>query len=281
MSTFIYLYGLIPTREIEDASFDSFIGIDGVHIVYALPLDSTTAIVCELDETDYSEEALQERMNNDMEWLQEKAMHHHEALLVLHSQYTLIPMKFCTIYKNIENLAGKMEKSQEDIHQLFAKLKGNQEWNLKIYCDDSVLKEHVMSHNATIAAKQEEISQLSPGKQFFQKRKLDLWVQKELEEEKNKICRQLHEEISQLALADKVKRNWNKEVTGRNVDMSWNSVYLLQSDSVETFLQDIQEKKRVYAEHGWTLEASGPWPAYHFVSLSGNGDETHEYQGND
>lgn len=266
MSTYMYLYGLIPTNEAEAAEFVPFYGLDGKNVTYELPIGEVTAITCEIDSNEYSEDAIQDKMENDMEWLQEKAMHHHEALLELQKSYTLVPMKFCTIYKSQESLISKIETTEENISQLFEKLHGNQEWNLKIYCDDSLLRKHVIDHNLTIKAKQEEISQLSPGKQFFEKKKIDRLVDKEMETEKNKVCETFHNDFKRLALEETVKRNWSKDVTGRNVDMSWNSVYLLKASDVNRFLNQIETKKAEYAKNGWTFEASGPWPAYHFTS---------------
>ncbi|GAA0377644.1 GvpL/GvpF family gas vesicle protein [Bacillus horti] len=272
MSTFIYVYGLIPSQELEYISLPSFEGMDGVHAVYALPCDTITAVVCELDAGEYAEDVLQERMNTNLAWLQEKAMRHHEMLLALDRKYTLIPMKLFTIHKSKSSLELKIENVREEIGQLFAKLQNSQEWNVKIYCNDSMLRENVMQHDPVIAAKEEEISQLSPGRQFFEKKKLDQWVERHLEENKTQFCAQFHEELKRFALADTVKRNWSKEATGRQDNMSWNSVYLLQDERIDNFLTDIREKKASFAEDGWTIEVSGPWPAYHFAELSGKGE---------
>lgn len=266
MSTYLYLYGLVPTNEAEEVTFQSFYGLDGENHVTQRPIGEVTAITCELSSSEYSEEQLQDKMENDMDWLQEKAMHHHEALLALQNRYTLIPMKFCTIYKSEENLTEKISEKTTNILRLFEKIKGHQEWNLKIYCDDSVLKQHVIDHNLTIKEKQEEISQLSPGRQFFEKKKIDQLIDKELENEKTKVCEQFHEEFKKLSLEETIKRNWNKDVTGRAAEMSWNSVYLLADDQVNDFLARIEEKKASYESYGWTFEASGPWPVYHFTS---------------
>ncbi|MFS0728225.1 GvpL/GvpF family gas vesicle protein [Paenibacillus sp. 1P07SE] len=268
MPTFIYVYGLIPSPELELTALPSFVGMDGANHAYALPLGEITAVVCELDDAEYGEEALQERMNHDMAWLQEKAMHHHETLLMLNSRYTLIPMKLFTIHKSQASLEHKVDNAREPITALFAKLRDREEWNVKIFCNDAALRERVKLQDPVIAAKQQEISGLSPGRQFFEKKKIEKWIDRQLEEYKNQTCSELHDQFSRYAQAETVKRNWSKEATGRQENMSWNSVYLLPSNMVERFLSEIQAKKAAYEDQGWTIEASGPWPAYHFVALS-------------
>ncbi|MCQ6264240.1 GvpL/GvpF family gas vesicle protein [Fictibacillus sp. WQ 8-8] len=268
MAKLVYLYGLIPTEEAIKDAVPSFRGLDEQNEVYTIQLNEITAVVCDLDADTYSEESIKEKMNNDMEWLQGKALHHHEALLALQKQYTVIPMKFCTIYTSENSLIETIEDHQKKITNSFTQLAGNEEWNLKIYCDHSKLKDFISGHNSLIEEKKEEISKLSPGRQFFEKRKIDQLADQELEKEINKTCEQIHEELTKFSLHDSIKKNWGKDVTGKQFDMCWNSVYLIPADTVEEFLEEIKKKKNELAETGWKFEASGPWPAYHFASLT-------------
>lgn len=268
MAKLFYLYGLIPDKEAAKESLPAFKGLDDHHDVYPMSIKNMMAVVCQLNEEDYSEELIKEKTNNDMEWLQEKAFHHHEMLIALNKRYNVIPMKFCTIFANEQSLRHSIEINEEKLTDSFALLDGNEEWNLKIYCDDKKLKELVSVHNSTIEAKKEEISKLSPGKRYFEKRKIEQMIDKELEKEKNVVCEGVHEKLARFSLHDTVKRNWSKDVTGRNDSMSWNSVYLVQGPQVEDFLGEINQLKDRLAGLGFTSEASGPWPAYHFASLT-------------
>lgn len=267
MAELVYLYGLIPANETQKQSVHDLKGIDGHHDVYTIPINNITAVVCNLNKNEYSEDAIKEKINNDTEWLKEKAFHHHEMLMALHKQFTAIPMKFCTIYENKENLTEVIEKNREKLTNSFARLDGNEEWNLKIYCDDEKLKQHVSQDNSNIDAKKQEISQLSPGRQYFEKKKIDQLLDTELEKEKNTVCESLHQELTGFSLNDTIKRNWSSDVTGTSDTMSWNSVYLIPVPLVEDFLERVEQSKDKLLDQGWRFEASGPWPAYHFASL--------------
>ncbi|MEH7119412.1 GvpL/GvpF family gas vesicle protein, partial [Neobacillus vireti] len=81
MDDFNYLYGLIPTKEAANQSFPSLTGFDGTGNIYTFTIGKITAIVCNLDSNIYSEERMKNYINDDMEWLQEKAFHHHETVM--------------------------------------------------------------------------------------------------------------------------------------------------------------------------------------------------------
>lgn len=267
MAELVYLYGLIKTEDAKSDPLPSLNGIDDQHEIHMFPLDEITAIVCHLDSNDYTETAIKEKISNDMEWLQKKAFHHHETLLALQKQYTIIPAKFCTIYSNEDSLETTIKKHKTDLITSLALLKGNEEWNLKIYCDDAKLEKHLLLHNSKIDKRKQEISELPPGRQFFERKKIDQLVKDELEQEKNLTCEKIHADLKQFSLKETVKKNWSKDVTGRTDNMSWNSVYLLPFDQVNDFLDSINQTNENLDELGWRFEPSGPWPPYHFASL--------------
>ncbi|WP_026694730.1 GvpL/GvpF family gas vesicle protein [Peribacillus kribbensis] len=268
MDGLIYLYGLVPARETEQQPLPALKGFDGKGEIYTVPIGSIAAIICSLDPIEYSEEVIKDKTNNDMEWLREKAFHHHETALKLSKLYTLIPLKFCTLYKNQASLEKAVQSNEAKMLDTLDLITGNEEWNLKIYCDDKLLKEKVSQSNPTIEAKREEISQLPKGKQFFEKKKLDKLIESELQEEKNRVSERIHEHLQQYTLKGTNKRTWNKDVTGRKENMTWNSVYLISVPRVEEFLEQIQEYEKEMKKKGWQFEASGPWPAYHFSCFS-------------
>ncbi|MCF6410788.1 GvpL/GvpF family gas vesicle protein [Pseudalkalibacillus salsuginis] len=268
MDQLIYLYGLIPTPAAAQKSFPSFQGFDGESELYTIPINNVTAVVCRLDPDEYSEETIKEKIDNDMEWLQGKAFHHHETMVKLYKEYPVIPLKFCTIYKNEQSMYDKIQASEEKIEQTFESLEGNEEWNLKIYCDDEKLKHDVSKNNYEIEAKKKEISALTPGRRFFEMKKIDELVEEELEKEKNRVCEKLHEKLKEFSVKAEIKRNWSRDITGLKENMAWNSVFLLPVAKVDSFLDEVKRLEKERGQNGWRFEASGPWPAYHFSSFS-------------
>ncbi|MEK1829766.1 GvpL/GvpF family gas vesicle protein [Priestia megaterium] len=92
-----------------------------------------------------------------MSWLQEKAFHHHETVAALYEEFTIIPLKFCTIYKGEESLQAAIEINKEKIENSLTLLQGNEEWNVKIYCDDTELKKGISETNESVKAKKKKL----------------------------------------------------------------------------------------------------------------------------
>lgn len=268
MNDLIYLYGLIPEVEIDAQAIAELKDFDGEGNLRMIPIQGTAAIVCTLDGRKYSEEQIKDKTSNDMEWLQEKAFHHHETVLALAKQFTVIPLKFCTLYKSEESLISTIESNAEKFRESFDAIAGNEEWNLKIYCDDSALRKQFSDSNPALAEKMAEISQLSKGKQFFEKKKIDKWIDGEIEKEKDQVSEAIHEKLCRHSRSSHVKKTWGKDTTGRDDPMTWNGVYLLDKSNVDAFLERIEAFQSEMETAGWQLEASGPWPAYHFSSIS-------------
>ncbi|WP_077356275.1 GvpL/GvpF family gas vesicle protein [Virgibacillus halodenitrificans] len=260
----VYLYGLIPTSEYEESVLPEKTGFDEKEPIYALPLDEITAIICNLDGNVYTESLIEEKMNNDLEWLQHKAFHHHEVLMLLNKLYTVIPLSFCTIYNNEASLTKSILSQMDNLTETISSIYGKEEWNVKVFSDDEILKKKVSENNPTIEDKRKEISSLSPGRQFFEKKKLDQLVERELEKEREQLCMQIHDDLTTFAVQADVKKNWDKKATGRKDSMGWNSVYLLEKNEVTRFLDKVKTREQKMGELGLQMEATGPWPAYHF-----------------
>ncbi|PZE19704.1 GvpL/GvpF family gas vesicle protein [Paenibacillus xerothermodurans] len=268
MGGLLYLYGLVPSEEVSGRSFPTLKGFDGKGDLFTIQIENITAIVCYLAAENYSEESIKERINNDMEWLQEKAFHHHETVMQLSKIFTIIPLKFCTLYHTQDSLETSVHSNESKIAESFALIDGTEEWNLKIYCDDALLKKQVSQNNDKIEAKRAEINRLPKGKQFFAKKKLDKLIETELEEEKIRVSETIHLHLKELALKGNVKSTWSNEATGRKDNMTWNGVYLVSQSKVDSFLEQIQQYDKNMREKGWQFKATGPWPAYHFSSVS-------------
>ncbi|MUV37887.1 hypothetical protein JNUCC1_01693 [Lentibacillus sp. JNUCC-1] len=264
----IYLYALIPTYELELTPLPEVKGFDGQHELYTLSMDEVTAIVSDLEGEEYTEEAIKEKVSNDMPWLQDKAYHHHQVLTQLNETYTIIPLKFCTIYNHADSLKASIEPQQDHIRASFELVKDHEEWTVKIYCDEEQLKERVSQNSPVIEEKKQEIATLSPGRQFFEKKKIDKLLETEVEKEQEQRCQLAHEKFSGSARDSAIKKNLGKDVTGLEQTMCWNSVYLVPEHQVSTFLETIQDEEQDMEKAGYQIQATGPWPAYHFSSFS-------------
>ncbi|WP_026691526.1 GvpL/GvpF family gas vesicle protein [Alteribacter aurantiacus] len=267
----LYLYAFIPTNEQTDTP--DMTGIDPDSPIEYISHGDITSIICRVKKDEFDETQLKKNVEN-MSWLQEKAFHHHEMMNHFHQSYTMIPLKFGTIYETKESLESIVHTHNERITELFQTLKQKNEWNVKIYADKQKFTQSVLEHSPEIEKKKQEIEQLSKGKQFFERRKLDQFVEKQADKEIAEQCENLHEKLLQFSDQSEVKKNWNQKVTGRPEEMCWNSAYLINESDTDRFVQVIQDEKKeaVDKESGLDYAVTGPWPAYHFSSFIEDSD---------
>lgn len=261
----IYLYGLLPTNQLEESPFYAVNGIDRDQTCFEI-VEKVTAVFCYLREEEFGESVLKEKMDNP-KWVHKNAVHHHETIVTYSKNYLFLPSKFCTVYSSIEKLREDLSKEQLNIISLFEKLKEKEEWNVKLYYEQSKFFKELERHSNVIQNMRDELKVLSPGKQFFMKKKQGQLLENEAKSELRLITQSLENTLLNSAVDIITRENWSRNATGRNVDMIYNCTSLIQKDSRKKFEQLIKEFRQKYADKGIIVEISGPWPFYHFASL--------------
>ncbi|RNA67759.1 GvpL/GvpF family gas vesicle protein [Alteribacter keqinensis] len=267
----LYLYAFIPTDEQDDTP--DMPGIDPDTQVEYVSHGDITSVVCRVKKDEFNEDQLKKNVEN-MKWLQDKAFHHHEMMNRLHQTFTIIPLKFGTIYETMESLESIVNTHRERIVELFSELSDKEEWNVKVYADKEKFTRSVLENSPEIERKKQEIESLSKGKQFFERRKLDQFVEKQAEKEVDEECGLLHEKLKEISSKAEVKKNWNQKVTGRTEEMCWNSAYLIDRSDMDRLTGIMEEAKKEAdeKESGLDFAVTGPWPAYHFSSFTEAGE---------
>jgi hypothetical protein len=263
---FIYLYGLIPTQELDKGSIPAFSGIDDSYESFVKTIRDVTAVLCPVKGSEYSEYSL-DKKTSDISWLKEKAIHHHQVLSELQQQFTVIPLKFCTIFTSLDRLEDSLNKSYEKILSLFSLLKNKEEWNLKVYCNENHLRKFVEEHHPVIRKMKEELRDMSPGKRYLKEKLLDQTILTKIKEQQEEIGEFIHNKVKPLSINYDMKEDLNKRVTGRTDEMILNSVYLIDKDNVAQFKEIVTIGKDNYPTQELKIEVSGPWPIYHFSSI--------------
>ncbi|MCE7793267.1 GvpL/GvpF family gas vesicle protein [Salipaludibacillus sp. CUR1] len=265
----IYVYAFVPADEASKEKLGQLKGIDPQHEIDFYITEGLAAVICKVSADDFSEDNFKRNVE-DMKWLQERAYHHHELMNRLHQVFTVLPLKFGTIYEHNERLSEVMKTYNSQMKVILEEVKGKEEWNLKVFADRDVFSKSVLENNQVIEEKKREISNLSKGKQFFARKKLDQFINDEIQAHIKRKTETIHEELKKLSKNAEVKKNWDQKITGREDDMAWNCVYLLETgDDVNSFKQILRsyQEKSDEENEGLRFESTGPWPAYHFANF--------------
>lgn len=259
---FIYLYGVILTEELVKTEVPTMVGIDQKNAI-VLKFKELAAIITPVNPLQFSQQQIDLQLKNP-DWLKEKAFHHHECISVINTQFTILPMSFCTIFQNEENLTTLLSEQYDVILQQLFRFKDKQEWNLKIYCDSRQALSYVVYHNPNVLELKENIANMPKGKQFIMKKKLDQLITNELEKEQSLWWQRIENQLQSIFSASRLRKNWGREITERNDDMIVNCDFLIDKKKTEQFLTKVQKLEWTFSELGCTFQVSGPWPPYHF-----------------
>ncbi|MEH7118219.1 GvpL/GvpF family gas vesicle protein [Neobacillus vireti] len=265
VTDYLYLYGVILAEELQDSEVPSILGIDGKLITIKKYIE-LAAIFTPVSADNFSQQQIDLQLK-DPEWLKEKAFHHHEMISEIHKHFTVLPMSFCTVFQNIDNLEVILDEQYSDLFDKLVNLKGQQEWNVKVYSNKEKTLSYIQDYHPTVVELKEKIPSMPKGKQFIMKKKLEQLIASQVEIEQAKWWKEISCELTSYVKAVNYRKIWGRDVTDRTDDMMVNCDFLVEKKAAPYFFDKIQVLERKYEELGCTFQLTGPWPPYHFSKI--------------
>ena len=266
----IYLYCF---REKTESPPFSAQGVDGKGEVFSIPARGLEAIVSKVSSEEFDSETVQIKAREDPNWIKEKALAHEkvieEAMRKDDNFLSLIPIRFGTIFKEEAGLKKTLDKDYSKIEQVLEKIRGKQEWSVKVYLKDKgKFEQAIKKGNPAIKEKEKEITSLPEGMAFFMEEELKELVSQEAEKEINNIAESIFESLKKHTANSARNKILKKELTGRREPMVLNAAYLVAEEKIEDFRKGIEDLNQKMQVRGFCLEYSGPWPAFNFTQLA-------------
>ena len=266
----LYLYCI--RRRIDASSPFSTKGIDEKGEVFVIPFRELETVVSRVSIEEFASEEIEKKAQEDLSWIKEKALTHEkvieEAMRKDDKILSLIPMRFGTIFKEKAGLEGTLGGDYSKIKEVLNRIRGKQEWSVKIYLKDrGKLEQVIKEKNKVIKEKEKEIASLPEGMAFFMEEELKEVVSKEADKELNNIVEVLFEGLKKQAVDAKKCKILQKELTGRREPMVLNAAYLISEEKIEDFKKAAEALNQQIQANGFCLEYSGPWPAYNFSQI--------------
>ena len=260
-----YLYCLRPKTD----SKLSAKGMGGGE-VYTVPYQDLEAVVSEVSLEEFGSEEIQKKAEEDVNWIKEKAQIHEEVIEQAmgkgNSQLvSVIPMQFGVIFKTKEKLEETLGNRYEELKKSLENLKGKQEWGVKVYLKENIFRKTIEEKNEQVLAKKKEIESMPKGMAFFAQKQIDKVVGQEKDKELGRITEEIFENLGQLAFSKNKSKLLEKDFSGMTEEMILNAFYLIEESKLDSFQKKVEELKEQYNSLGFEVEASGPWPSYHFA----------------
>lgn len=211
---------------------------------------------------DFSGPKAEERLQ-DLTWLLSRVIRHQEVVAGIMQRSPVLPARFGTIFANATNLEKLLQHHHDTIADFLERLTDRGEWAVKGRLDRSRAKKHIFSRQ--LAQEAQTLEALSPGKRYFQERRLQAACNQELQQWLGNICRSLWTDLRQYAVEFRERQLLCREATGSDTEMVWNWAFLVPDQAAPDFQACIREANACYADYGLLLECTGPWPPYSFT----------------
>lgn len=252
----IYAYGVIDSKDTID---ETIVGLEGAG-VYDVSYRDIGVAVSEL------KEKIQEITDANV-------LKHEEVIETLMTKFTVLPIRFSTIFNTKEDLLSMVKFYYQDFKDNLVRLHNKVEFGIKVIWPQDTIKQRITAaldpssrgfskvyplgldkakHNAVISTD-------SPAKSFVKEKYEKHMIEKEFEEEANSCIAAVDDHFNKIAVEKKLRRLQ----TG---DLLLNASYLVENQRQNDFKRAFEQLKN--APGDLKLLFSGPWPCYNFITLT-------------
>ncbi len=258
-----YAYAVVRPKP-GAPSLREIAGIEPEHLVYAFGAGDLQVMVSAVPLADYAVEPLRERVQ-DLEWLQSRALAHQRVLVTLLDYYTLLPLKFCTIYLGREGLTTLLEANQAGFGAALERLEGAQEWGMKLLLTRSTLIAWVEQHVPDLLKLGEGVARAGEGARYMLRKRLERASLTAAENQVQQDVQSVYEQLRLYARMGQCHPLPPPAEGGHGEELVLNSAYLVAESELPAFINRLEQLRVDYGERGLRMELTGPWPPYSFA----------------
>jgi len=255
-----YLYGILPAS----VSVPPLVGMDGHSALVIVVEEGLAALASLVPLEEFGAEPLRRHLE-DPRWTEEKVRHHERIVEAAMVETPILPMRFGTIFLNLEGVRQMLRENAVRFREGLAYLQGKEEWGVKGFSDRRRLREAMCSKDPELVRLSEGLDALSPGRAFLARRRLEELAAAKGEAREAEVARAVEEAITRQVVDLVRKPPLPRQATGRRQEMILHLVCLLRKDQVKGFLALISRLNSTCEAEGFELLATGPWPPYHFT----------------
>jgi Gas vesicle synthesis protein GvpL/GvpF len=243
--TVVYVYAItaVGKKAIGAPRF----GIDGVAGVVPIEVGDVVCWVSRVDALEFGEQ-LQERMEN-LEWLANAGVRHQQVVAALAAQSAVVPARFGTVFSTEAALLADVKRRRRGIAAMLKRVADSDEWGVKVFGEPPK-----PVTEATVGA--------SSGRDYLKRKAavLERRGEQKVDAELMHLVSALKKTASDMAAVGKV--------SGGQRNLLWQGAFLVKRKAHGKFNRVLKQFASKWKGEK-TIECTGPWPPYSFVSRDG------------
>ena len=174
----------------------------------------------------------------------------------------VVPLRFCTIYKNLEGLFKAVTPHKEKILNFLDYTADKTEWSVKVFCDKAIFVKYSDKDKEPSATAAQ--TSLLPGEAYLLAKKMRKIKEENFKQDLQMYLKDIDFTLSQFADSYRFLQCTDKNIHGRPLDMVMNTAFLVEQQTFNMFKDTLDMLAEKYRNEGLAFEFSGPWPPYNF-----------------
>lgn len=213
---------------------------------------------------DYDEDALQAHLS-DATWMALRAMRHERVVDYFAKRASVIPLRFGVIYLDREGVVKMLAERGAELRAAIKRLEGREEWGVNVFCDRKALMEAIGSLSPRLRELNEQAAVASPGQAYLVRKKMESMRKDEARSEVKGVVERIERELGHES-DGATRLRLLKDEAGEHGELVGKLAFLVERVRFEEFRSAAERLATEYAQTGFRLELTGPWPVYNFIA---------------
>jgi hypothetical protein len=251
----VYLYGIapagqqLPDREGSSAGNVSFSGL--------------VALADLLAAGEFSGPALEARLA-DPEWVAGQARLHTSVLAEAMEHGPVVPARLCTLFSSPSALRESLARTEDQLLETLARLRGRREWGLKLFFDEARVRQACVADDPNLAEPAPTGDAPPSGAAWMLRKRLAAQLAERVTERAEQVANDVLDETETLASEVRVRPTLSEAASGVAKAMVLNAALLVDLESEHAMGEAVEDMARELEVQGFELVLSGPWPPFTF-----------------
>lgn len=262
-----YVYGIVPPTLDPGRAPE---GVEDARVAIEAE-NGLAALVSVLPAGDYGPAPL-ERNTADVEWLGPRAMAHDRVLSWASDHAAVVPLPMFSLFSTRDAVHGMLRDRAVQLSAALVRAATGREYALRVYRVDAELLAVVDQLSDRLAELRRTADAAPPGQRYLLQRKLDVERKTDLRGVGQRIAGEIFDALAPRAL-DAVRSPIPQGVAAEAPGtMILNAAFLVAPEGFVEFQRALSELVTAHDPRGFRFDFTGPWPPYHFVRETADGD---------